>query len=95
MYLPDTEPMALRIVHSNKQCINLNSNDFRKWYCAIFNPFNLLRLRSAQVPIDNLFRCHKKVPGGCVVSCGQKSNDSKFHVENIGLNNGFGGRHNV
>ena len=27
MYLPDTEPMALRTVHSNKQCINLNSND--------------------------------------------------------------------
>ena len=29
MYLPDTEPVALRTVHSNKQCINLNSNDFR------------------------------------------------------------------
>ena len=64
-------------------------------HCAIYNPFNLLRLRSAQVLIDNLFRCHKKVPDGCVVSCGQKSNDSKFHVENVGLNNGFGGRHNV
>ena len=25
------------------------------------------------------------------VSCGQKSNDSKFHVENIGPHNGFGG----
>ena len=67
MYLPDTEPMALRTVHSNKQCINLNSNDFRKWYCAIYNPFNLLRLRSAQVLIDNLFRCHAMVSERFVV----------------------------
>ena len=59
MYLPDTESMALRTVHGNKQCINLNSNDFSKWYCAIFNPFNLL--------IDNLFRCHARVSVGGVV----------------------------
>ena len=66
-YLPDTEPMALRTVHRNKQCINLNSNDFRKWYCAIYNPFNLL--------IDNLLRCFRKVSDCvaemaiCVRSC--------------------------
>lgn len=60
MYLPDTEPMALRTFHSNKQCINLNSNDFRKWYCAIYNPFNLLTY--------NLFRCHTRASCG-VSSC--------------------------
>ena len=52
MYLPDTEPMALRTVHSNKQCINLNSNDLGG-YCAANNPFDLL--------IQNLFRCFRKV----------------------------------
>ena len=67
MYLPDTEPMALRTVHSNKQCINLNSNDFRKWYCATNNPFNLLRLHSAQVLTYNLFRCHTRASDGCVL----------------------------
>ena len=67
MYLPDTEPMALRTVNSNKQCINLNSNDFREWYCAANKPFNLLRLRSAQVLRDNLFRCHARVSVGGVV----------------------------
>ncbi|MCQ2051568.1 MAG: hypothetical protein MJY74_05130 [Bacteroidaceae bacterium] len=40
----------------------------------------------------NLFRCHTKVSEGCVVSCGQRSIVSKFHVENISSNNGFGGR---
>ena len=87
MYLPDTEPMALRTVHRNKQCINLNSNDFRKWYCVANKPFNLLKY--------NLFRCHTKVSEGCVVSCGQRSIVSKFHVENASSNNGFGGRHSA
>ena len=94
-YLPDTEPMALRTVHRNKQCINLNSNDFRKWYCAANKPFNLLRLRSAQVFTFNLSRCHTKVSEGCVVSCGQRSIVSKSHVENVSSNNGFGGRDSV
>ena len=38
MYLPDAEPMALRTVHSNKQCINLNINGLMG-YCATNNPF--------------------------------------------------------
>ena len=82
-----TSPIKLLEIDKHKQCNTLNINDLGGGYCATDNPFNLL--------IDNLFRCHKKVPDGCVVSCGQKSNDSKFHVENVGLNNGFGGRHNV
>lgn len=40
----------------------------------------------------NLLRSHTKVSEGCVVSCGQRSIVSKFHVENISSNNGFGGR---
>ena len=53
MYLPDTKPMALRTVHSNKQCINLNSNDFGEWYCVVNN--------SRSVLTNNLFRCFRKV----------------------------------
>ena len=64
-------------------------------YCAANKPFNLLRLHSAQVFTFNLFRCHTKVSEGCVVSCGQRSIVSKFHVENVSSNNGFGGRHSA
>ena len=53
MYLPDTEPMALQIAHSNKQCNHLNSNDFREWYCVVNN--------SRSVLTNNLFRFFCKV----------------------------------
>ena len=104
----DIERMALRTAHINKQCNHLNSNDFMIRCCTISNPQNLLRPFdfaqdrpfdfaqdrhcSAQVLTYNLFRCHKRASEGCVVSFGQKSNDSKSHVENISSNNRFGRR---
>ena len=83
-----TLPKGYLLAVLSKLTNSLNLNDLDGGgYCAANKPFNL--------PIYNLFRCHTKVSEGCVVSCGQKSNDSKFHVENVSSNNGFGGRHSA
>ena len=82
-----TLPKGYLLVVLSKLTNSLNLNDLGGWYCAANNPFNLLRLRSAQVFTFNLFRCYTRASDGLVVSCGQKSNDSKFHVENASLNN--------
>ena len=42
MYLPDTKSMVLQTNYGDKQYSTLNINDFRKWYCAIYNPFQLI-----------------------------------------------------
>ena len=89
MYLPDTEPVALRTVHSNKQCINLNSNDFRGGGTARYTIhstyFDFTQHKYSHITCSDASRGHLMD-----VSCGQKSNDSKFYVENIGSHNGFG-----
>lgn len=53
MYLLNTKAMTLQIAFSDKQCINLNSNDFREWHCTADKPQNLLTY--------NLFRYFRKV----------------------------------
>ncbi|MCQ2075622.1 MAG: hypothetical protein MJZ20_01110 [Bacteroidaceae bacterium] len=85
MRLCNAIPARLLENNKHKQYNILNTSDLRGGgYCATGNPFNILTY--------NLFRYHTRAPDGCVVSYGQKSNDSKFHVENISSNNGFGGR---
>ena len=92
MRLCNTIPARLLEKNKRKQYNTLNTNNLGGGYCVTNNPFNLLILSSTQVLTFNLFRCHMRAFDGCVVSCGQKSNDSKSHVENVSSNNGFGGR---
>lgn len=88
-----TLPKGYLLVVLNKSTSNLNFNDLGNGIAR--QTIHLTYFDSTQHKYFNLFRCHKKVPDGCVVSCGQKSNDSKFHVENDSSNNRFGSRHSA
>ena len=62
-----TLPKGYLLVVLNKSTSRLNFNDLGGGYCATNNPFNLLRLHSAQVFTFNLFRYLTRASDGCVV----------------------------
>ena len=80
MRLCNTIPARLLAKNKCKQYNTLNINDFKK-KGATDKPRNLFTY--------NLVRYHTRASED--VSCGQKPNDSKFHVKNVSSHNGFGG----
>ena len=81
-----TLPKGYLLVVLNKSTSKLNFNDLGNGIAR--QTILLTYFDSTQHKYSHL-TCsdHTKVSDGLVVSCGQKSNDSKFHVESASLNN--------
>ena len=86
------------LVVLNKSTDSLYLNDLgvgiarQTIHLTYFDPSTSLRTGAAQYKYLHT-TCSDATRGHLMdVSCGQKSNDSKFHVENVGSNNRFGGR---